>query len=150
MTEPVKTRKKAKLTPKQAKFVKGVVEGKTMVKAAMDAYPTVDYKSASVMAAQNLEKVSIKEALAGAYDRAGITADRIARKLSDHMDAKKVVYIESDSEDYKDRERIEVPDYPAQINAIRTAAQLIGLGSKDSDGNAGTTVNFNFGTKKYS
>jgi phage terminase small subunit len=149
VAETTKSRKRTKLTPKQAKFVKGVIEGKTMVKAAMDAYPTVDYKSASVMAAQNLEKVSIKEALAGAYDRAGITADRIARKLSDHMDAKKVVYIESDSDDYKERERVEVPDYTAQINAVRVAAQLIGLGTKDSDGNAGTTVNFNFGSKKY-
>lgn len=135
------------LTPKQAKFVKGVVEGKTLVKAAMDAYPSRDYKSASVQAAQNLEKLSIKQALADAYYDQGITAERIAAKLSKHMDAKKVEVVEYTGPDgVLRRKRTKVDDAGTQLNAIRTAAQLIGLGRNDNDGGGNTTLNFNFGT----
>jgi phage terminase small subunit len=154
VAETTKSRKRTKLTPKQAKFVKAKIEGKSGVQAALEAYDTTDINTANQIAIDNLQKPTIKNAIDAAYTRQGITADSISRVLYEAMTATKTisrrVYNSDDDDDGVPVEVVqEVADHSTRINAVRTAAQLIGLGSKDSDGNAGTTVNFNFGSKKY-
>ena len=124
--------KPRRLTTKQAKFVKAKIAGKTTVAAAMAAYPTVDYKSASVIGAQNLEKLSIQQALQEAYERQGLTVDALVRPLAEGLRANRVVQLEGDFYE------TEVPDHSTRIKAAGMAAQWIGLG-KSEGGN-----NFNF------
>lgn len=132
------------LTRKQEEFVKGIVAGKTKVQAAMDAYPNQSYPAASVQAAQNLEKPSIKNALAEAYRAGGINATSITDIIVDAMNAKK---LSSDA----DGKLIESnhPDHTTRLNAVRTAGQLLGLG-RDQTPAGGTTINFNLGSQNNS
>lgn len=70
--------KKPKLTMKQAKFVKGIAEGKTNHQAAIDAYD-IESKDvvnvASSIAAENLQKPTIQEAIELARVKLGITPE---------------------------------------------------------------------------
>lgn len=52
-----------KLTKSQDAFVKGILSGKTPTQSAMVAYNVSSSKSASVIASQNLNKLSIREVL---------------------------------------------------------------------------------------
>jgi hypothetical protein len=55
-----------KLTPKQAKFVKGIAEGKTKTDSYIDAYdvsPTTPRKSLNEMASQTSSIPQVKDAL---------------------------------------------------------------------------------------
>jgi hypothetical protein len=74
--------KKPKLTVKQAKFVKGVAEGKPKYKAAMDAYNTTSMDVAANIANENLKKTTIQEALHIALEKAGITVDLAVAPIS--------------------------------------------------------------------
>lgn len=133
--------KTPKLTPKEIAFLKGVVSGKTKTQAAMDAYDTTSEKSASVIAAQNLGKLRIKEALEDAYDKAGITAQSIADVLSDAMLATKTATVAGEVIPSTQ------PDHSVRVTAARTAAQLLGAGKGDDDPTGGPT--FNFQTNNY-
>ena len=80
--------KKPKLRPKQAKFVQGIAEGKTNYQAAIDAY---DIKSldvvnvASSIAAENLQKPTIQEAIEYARIKLNITPERVLQPIDDAL-----------------------------------------------------------------
>jgi len=77
--------KKPKLTPKQAKFVKGLAEGKTNTAAALEAYNTDSPKVASVISAENLGKPSIQEAIDLAMAHHNITPERALKPIDDAL-----------------------------------------------------------------
>lgn len=75
------------LTFKQRKFVRAYVEnGGNGVQAAMSAYPQ-GYASADTQARANLEKPLIKKLLAELIDKAGLSDEKIAIRLSEGADA---------------------------------------------------------------
>jgi hypothetical protein len=59
----VKPQKKPKLTKKQRGFVKDYVLTENGVQSALKNYDVVDYKTASVIASENLDKPYIREAI---------------------------------------------------------------------------------------
>lgn len=77
--------KKAKLTPKQAKFVKGIAEGKTQVQAALDAYDTDKYEVANAIAVENVQKPSIQAAIEQAMVKLNLTPERALQPINDAL-----------------------------------------------------------------
>ena len=78
---------KDKLTPRQLKLIRGVVAGKTIKVAALDAGYGGSDESARVRASIDLHKDSVSLALHRALDRAGATLDKTAKVVADAMDA---------------------------------------------------------------
>lgn len=112
--------KKPKLTMKQAKFVKGIAEGKTNTKSALEAYDTNSEKVASVIAAENLGKPSIQEALEYARVKLNITPERVLKPIDDALNS---------------------DDLDMRLKGTDRALKIMGAGQKKDNG---TTVN-NFG-----
>jgi len=77
--------KTPKLTPKQAKFVRGIAEGKTNTDAALEAYDTDDYGSAASIATENLKKLDIQQAVEIARVKLGITPERALKPIDDAL-----------------------------------------------------------------
>lgn len=70
-----------KLTRKQNAFIKGILSGKSLTQSAMIAYDVSNSKSASVIASQNLNKLSIREALDIALRSQGLTLDVLTKNI---------------------------------------------------------------------
>lgn len=79
MGREAKTRNK--LTRKQNNFVKGILSGNNPTQSAMAAYDVEDSKTASVIASQNLNKLSIREALEEALRSSGLSLSVITGNL---------------------------------------------------------------------
>ena len=108
-----KPKRTKRLTVKQDRFVQEYVQNKgNGTKAALVAYDTDDKKSASVISAQNLGKVSVQTELARLMKEADVTPKRALRVVSDAMDAVK-----------KDGEI----DHPTRLRAADMSAKLNGL-----------------------
>lgn len=120
-----------KLTIKEAKLVKGVAEGKTQTQAAIDA--GYSKKTATVIASENLRKPNVQEALHMELQRQGITLEKAIEPITKGLKAKRVVQIEGDFFE------TEVDDLDMQIKASDRALKLMGVSSKDNEGN---TYNF--------
>lgn len=115
--------KQPKLTQKQAKFVRGIAEGKTNTQAAIDAYEIESANKDNVgssIAAENLRKPTIQEALEIARVKLNITPERVLKPIDDALN----------DDDVKTR-----------LMGTDRALKLMNIGNK-SEG--GTTVN-NFG-----
>lgn len=78
---------KPKLTTKQAKFVKGIAEGKTNTDSALEAYDTATYGTAAVIATENLKKPNIQEAIELARVKLGITPERALKPIDDALNS---------------------------------------------------------------
>lgn len=124
-----------KLTPKQAKFVKAKIEGKSGTEAAMIAYNTTP-KTARTIASENMAKPSIIEAINTEFERQGITLERIVKPIHDALDAQKIVTSPTEPDAV-------VPDHAIRLKASGMAAQFMGIG-KNNSGDSGNTIN-NFG-----
>ena len=74
---------KPKLTQKQAKFVKGIADGKTNTEAALEAYDTDSYDVAKVIASENLTKPNIQQAVELARVKLNITPERALKPIGD-------------------------------------------------------------------
>lgn len=81
-----------KLTQKQAKFIKGVAEGKPAYKAAAEAYDAKDLTVANAIAVENLQKPSIREALDEAMVKAGITPELIIAPVAEALNHRSLDY----------------------------------------------------------
>ena len=77
-----------KLTPKQAKFVKALAEGKNQTQAALEAYPAQTYQSARVQAVENLAKPNIREAIEHAIGFHKITPEEAVAPVRMALDYK--------------------------------------------------------------
>ena len=118
------------LTPKQKRYVKEVVAGKSKQQAAITAgYSPTTAKNAY----DKVEKVGVKKAIEKALEKAGLTEDRIAAKINEGMEAQKIISanITSKDADINTKDFIEVPDYQTQHKFLETAIRLKGLNVKD-------------------
>lgn len=123
---------KPKLTPKQAKFVKGIAEGKPAYKAALAAYDTDDLNVANAIAVENLQKPTIQEAVQKSMEKQGITVDLVVKPIVDGLSAYKTGFS-------KDGDYMEFgPDHSTRLKASSMALDLMGAKNK---GDSGTTIN---------
>lgn len=76
---------KPKLTQKQAKFVKGIAQGKTNTDSALEAYDTDDYNVAKVIASENLTKPNVQQAIELARIKLNITPERALKPIDDAL-----------------------------------------------------------------
>lgn len=116
-------KKVPKLTYKQAKFVKAKAEGKTGTEAAVIAYG-VDEKTASVMASQNLGKLSIQEAVEKEMAKQGLTIEAIITPVREALTAEKVSIVGNGDEAMAEI----TPDHTTRLSAVKIAAQFMGVG----------------------
>lgn len=86
-----KTEGKPKLTRKEAKYVQEYVKTGNGTQSALKAYDTKDYKTASVISAENLDKPRIRGEILRLMERNGMELDSVFRihkrnmEQSDHL-----------------------------------------------------------------
>lgn len=80
-----------KLTLKQRNFVQNYIEnGGNATKAAMDAYNTIDYKTAQNIGSENLSNPIIAQAVEDTIEkRGGVTKDKFVQMLEDLVQDRK-------------------------------------------------------------
>ena len=128
--------KQRDLTYKQRRFVDEFVRNNGNSTLAAKA---AGYKQATHSGAENVTKDNVKGAIRQLMDKKGITWGRIADKLSEGLDAKKVVsaIITGKDADSRTDDFIEVPDYATQHkfmdSAIKIREKLDGLEKKDEE-----------------
>lgn len=122
-----------RLTKKQKGFVKDYVETENGTQAALKNYDTNDYKTASVIAAENLDKPSIRVAIENhrktlkqALIDKGITEDYLATKVETLLEAKTATG---------------EPDYNAVDKGLRHATGFYGV---DTEPEKQTKNTYNF------
>lgn len=74
-----------RLTPKQAKFVKGLAAGKSGTQAALEAYDTTDPNTAKVIASENLTKPNVRDAIENAMMKLNLTPERALKPIDDAL-----------------------------------------------------------------
>lgn len=111
--------KKPKLTPKQAKFVRGIAEGKTNTDSALEAYDTDSYETAAVIATENLKKPNVQQAVELARVKLGITPERALKPIDDALNS---------------------DDLEMRLKGSDRALKIMGIANKD---NSGTSIQFN-------
>lgn len=104
---------------KQAKFVRGIAEGKTQVQSALDSYDTESYEVANAIAVENLQKPSIQEAVELARVKLNLTPERALKPIDDALNHE---------------------DLEMRLKGSDRALKLMSIGSK-SEGN---NININF------
>lgn len=123
---------KKKLTVKEQKLIKGIVEGKPKYRAAIDA--GYSPKTAPTIASQTLKKVNVQEALDIALRKHNITPDRTIQRVSEALDAEKVTIVGNGEQAMAEV----TPDHGTRLSAVKIANTLMGLGQKQET----TTQNF--------
>lgn len=120
---------KPKLTPKQQKFVEGVAKGKPLYKAALEAYDTDSPRVASVIAAENIAKPSVRDALIPILEKHNINLDTAIAPIGEALQAVKQDITTGSWE----------PDHSTRLKASDRALKLMGVNSTEQ-GN----VTYNF------
>ena len=90
MTTPAPKQNKTplkRLSYKEKEYVKQVAKGKPGVQAALTAYDTTSYKTASNISSTNLDKPRIQEALNAALVKHEITLDKCLIPIHDALEA---------------------------------------------------------------
>lgn len=128
---------KPKLTMKQAKFVKGIAEGKPQAVAALDAYDTKSYEVAKTIGSENMTKPNVKEAIDFEMAKQGITMEKIIAPVAAALEAKTRLRSAVTGETVE----IDAPDLDMQLKGHDRAIKLMSFGMKKDDG---ATIN-NFG-----
>jgi hypothetical protein len=135
-----KSLKKPKLTVTQAKVVKAKIKAELtdtpIGKLAQEVFPNATPESARVMVHQNLQNITVQQALQEALAKYDLTTDRLANVVDEAMSATKTVIIGKDEQAFAD----EVPDHGIRLKAAGMAANWMGIGK----GQEGGTTNFNF------
>ena len=121
--------KQRKTTLKEKKLVKGIIAGKTRKQAAIEAGYAP--KCADSQASQVLSKPNVQSEFQKALEKAGVTTARLAEKISEGLDSKKVIsatIVAGNSQEAGSttNDFIEVPDYLAQHKFLDTALKLKG------------------------
>lgn len=124
MPKNSKPMKKPKLTVKQAKFVKGIAEGKSGIQSALAAYDTDSVDVAKSIASENLTKPSIKSALEPIFAKHNITLEAAIAPIGKALTATKVV-IHGNKEDAFAEV---VEDLDMQLKGSDRALKLMGVG----------------------
>lgn len=110
--EPIKGRKqiKKKLSPKHEIMAIARSKGSTKTEAYQLAYPSASYDSARTLGTNVIAKNGIDERALQLLARNGLTEDKLASRLSEHV--------------YSDTESI-------SLDATKTGLKLIGYGKED-------------------
>ena len=108
------------LTQKQAKFVKGIADGKTNTQSALDSYDTDSYEVANAIAVENLQKPSIQQAIELARVKLNITPERALKPIDDGLNDASI---------------------DVRMKASDRALKIMGIGKE----NTGNTIIFNKG-----
>lgn len=133
------------LTVKEAKLVKGVVQGKPKYKAAVEA--GYSEKSARSIATETLKKPNIQEALQAELAKQGITLEKIIKPIKDGLEAEKVSIVGNGDEAMAEI----TPDHSIRLKASDMAQKLMGV-KANQENPGGNTYIFNKGDivkKKY-
>lgn len=118
-----------KLTPKQAKFVKAIAEGKSGTQAALEAYDTTSVDSAKRIAHENTTKLNVQQALAPILAKHEINLDTAIAPIGKGLKATKQNEFTGEvTEDLK-----------TQMAASDRALKLMGVKLDEGQGN---TYNF--------
>lgn len=136
---------KPKLTPKQAKFVKGIVEGKTQADAYIEAYDTKGHlPTVEAEASKTTKKPQVKQAIISALERKGLTDDSIAGVIMDGLSAQNYIKTErvegAGKNRLKTEELMPVPDLNTRHKYLETTLKLTGASTETKDGS--NTFNF--------
>ena len=123
--------KSDKPTPKEAKFLAGVANGKTKVQAVMDAYDVKKKSTASQMAAELSHKPRIQRELQKILEQQGITLERAIAPVARALTAQKQNEYTGEITD----------DIPTQLKGSDRALKLLGV---RLDKDEGGTTNYNF------
>lgn len=83
------------MTPRQVKLVKGIIAGKTVKVAAIEAGYPGQPETARVSAHHDLQKAHIASALEAALDKMGATIEKSAAVIARNHDAKDVRFFPS-------------------------------------------------------
>jgi hypothetical protein len=125
---------KSKITVKEAKLIKGIAEGKTKQRAAMEAYNASTPESASSIASYALKKVDVQEALQIALRKHGITLDQAIAPIGKALNATKVQITGQGDQAFAEV----VEDIDLQLKGSDRALKLMGIGQQEG----GNTFNF--------
>lgn len=142
---PIPKNKKG-LTVKQAKFVKGIAEGKPVTVSALEAYDTESYETAAVIASENIKKPNVKQAIDEEMVRQGITMDQIIAPVAKALKATHVAKIDGEPIDTG------IPDLEMQLKGHDRAVRLMSFGTGKDEPPQGANfiqVNNNYG-ERYS
>lgn len=119
-------KKPAKLTTKQRKLIKGVVEGKTQKQAAKEAGLNEQYAS------DILKKPEVRATIQDLMEHMGLSDGALLIKHRELLNAQKNISGVKDKggnpmeADSGSLEFVEVPDYPVQCKALEMAYKLKG------------------------
>lgn len=120
------------LTPRKAKFVKAVLEGKSNTQAAIAATGTKSYTAAGTIGHRMSKDVNIQEALMLEMQKQGIDLPSLVKPIADGLKADKESFD-------KEGHRHTSADHSIRLKATGMAAQFMGIRSASGD----TTINFN-------
>jgi len=120
----------AKLTVKQARFVKAKAEGKSDIDAGIEAGAKTKV-AASKYANRMSKDVNVQEVLLRELEKQGVTPELIVKPVVKGLQAKRVVAIEGDFY------QTEVDDLDTQMKAHDRVVKLLGIKS----GEASPTLN---------
>lgn len=107
-----------RLTLKQREFVANYIKLKNGTKAALKAYDTEDYKTATTIGVENLSKPNIQQAIETAMVKLNLTPERAVKPIDEALNHE---------------------DLEMRLKGSDRALKLMGVGK---DG--GTKVNINF------
>lgn len=119
---------KTKLTPKQAKFVRGIAEGKTNTQSALEAYDTESYEVANAIAVENLQKPSIQEAVEIARVKLNLTPERALKPIDDALND---------------------DDLEMRLKGSDRALKIMGITGKKEPGNTNVFIGNQFNAKEF-
>lgn len=129
---------KKPLTAIQAKVAKAKIKadltGSSISAVAPEVYPNQTPEAARVSMTRTLQNATVQEAIAEAMAQAGLTANTLVDVVKEASQANRVVQLEGDFYE------TEVPDHTTRLNAVRTAANWLGVGKGEASGNL--TLNF--------
>lgn len=120
------------LSPKERAFCEAYVESYNAVDAYLKAYDTANINTAKTNSYQVLKRPRVKEYIKElqkeAFERAMITPERVANKLSD------IAFSAKDDAYY---------NTTAQLKALDLLQKQLGLQTQKIDANVETTININ-------
>ena len=103
---------------REAKLIKGLVEGKTVATAAVDAGFKGSRETARVEAYRTLRKPHFLAAYDAALTKAGLSVDKVAKVIADAAKANKIIFAGD--------EMLEVEDHPTRLKAVEVAGRFRG------------------------
>lgn len=123
-----KAKLKDGLTPKQAKFVQKIAEGKTGTQAALESYNVKSVDVAKTVASENYSKPNIREAIQRALEHHQITPEMALEPV------KRGLLFQGDTE----RESLDM-----NLKAVGIYSKLLGMTEDKSNQSNGNTFVFN-------